>query len=616
MQTRMSQSPHNSCVTPDPTPRLITARLPLEGGSGTQVQAGVQVHQSHDGAVSAYLVGLPYFLDPWLDADHLATRWREDRARVLDTLDGTFHLLVLDGDGFHLVNDKVSAATWFWCVRNGVVHASNGFKALIRAADVPLRFDYRAFRHQLQTKAGLFDMSVIQGVRKLRKGHILGRDLEPRQYYDPATHIVPGSTPEDYFAHLDHYISQVLRQRRVATLCSAGFDSMMQATLLSRGLEQFDVYTAVTDIYSEHRRAQRFLRLLPKQNFRVQTFGYSMAPGSPAYAPRRLHTHASTYLACVDDLIMSKDHLTFADILTQMRKEGVEVLVTGYYGDSVRRAVPIHLMYYLNLHLDALATPRVRELFADSDEQVAACYPRCEDELWQRLTHAQWAYTPAMFLNLGIACVALPACTARALALSRGIDRDKLPGRGGVNFYRDYVKQQVPGVRFLPYDTGLGAIMPFEQDWISQVLDPVAVAEELKASGVFDPQFVDFMVEHYGRSGSAHSSSQNFLHLWAWYCMISDRPSAFEASLTPLRRNDPYFQPVGPRRTLALAWRRLANRATATAFQWRHIRWAGAGNPDGRHPINRVRNQLKLAGHIFKHQGMGGLWREYGPGLK
>jgi hypothetical protein len=96
-----------------PEDRVILARLPLNPAMQANVVAGPQVEVSIAGDIKAYLWGEPYFRNPWLNTTNIADRWIESPDRVLETIDGSFLLLIIEPAGFRLINDKLSALTWY-----------------------------------------------------------------------------------------------------------------------------------------------------------------------------------------------------------------------------------------------------------------------------------------------------------------------------------------------------------------------------------------------------------------------------------------------------------------------------------------------------------------------
>ena len=577
-----------SSSAPSTAERLIVARLPLQPGKPAQVNAGKQVHQSQAKTTRAYLYGVPCFLDPWLDTTNVATRWRENRQRVLDSLDGVFLLLVVENDNFYLVNDKVSQVTWFWTKKDDQVYASNSLVALMDAAQLPLRFDYRAYRHHIYTRGHHFDMCVVQDVGKMLKGHYVDRSLNEHRYYRLEDNFRHGATPADYFDHVRDVIRQTLMGKKVAVLSSNGFDSRTDCILASQCLDQFEVFTIKADAFSEHRQTRQFLKSLPKQNYKFRVAGHSMSSGSPRYTIRNLYEHAPTFLSCFDDLTENKEHVVFADILATLAKEGFDAIVTGCMGGDVRKLLPMVTIYDRPTDLDQAGTSSKHEFFRDEHDvmkqRYTADFPDAGllDPMREFAGDGQQNYTAPMLLHHGVLHVPLPICTARAHELYRGIDRTSVPGRGGINFFREFIQEQTPKAPPIPFDNGIAFHQPFENsNWLPQVLDIDFVHNSLLESGVFDQEFLELMRDSYGQQRSPYySGSMSYLNLWAWYCVVTDQPDAYMRSLEPLRTHDPYLQPPGLSRTLQVTAAQLRYAMGLALFHT--LRW-----DDPRHFVNR-----------------------------
>ena len=575
--------------------RLITARLSLAGPSQPEVDAGKEVHRSQAGAVTAYLYGFPFFQSDWLNTNNLAQRWSEDRDRVLNELDGMFLLLVVTENDFFLVNDRISPLTWYWVRRGDFCYASNSLQHLLAKSQTPLDFDYESFRHLIHTCADHFDRSVVKGVSKLLKGHYISRGLQPVHYFWLPDHVIEGSTPDDYFDHLRVFIRETMAHKKVAVLSSNGFDSRMACVLLSQCLDHFDVFTIRSDVYSEHHRLREFLDHLPRQNFGFRVFGHSMVPSSPHYTARRLWTQRSLYLDCVDDLTINKQHMLFADVFATLIDEGYEVLVNGCHGGDVRTVVPIQVVFQRPAGLEAMGTPRTRELFAVSDNELTQQYlehhpdPQILEKRREQLSDGQMSCFAPLLLNHGLVQVPLPICSARALQLYRGIDRTKIPGRGGVNFYREFIAQQVPNAPPIPYDTGIGLSVPGEtKGWIQCSIDLDFAHQAMSQSGLFDESFLVLMRDELGKQHPPYTGQSSYLNLWAWFTTITDQRPLFEESLQPLQRSDPYLHPAGPVRTIRIILRR--------AFDQSRLWVALAlGVKDHRHVLNRWRKAGSIA---------------------
>lgn len=571
--------------------RLIFARLPLQPGLTPHVDAGADFRRSEHDGVTAWLWGLPYFRDPALRTGSLARHWRQSPQRVLGGLDGAFLLLVLHPGGFTLVNDQVSPLTWYCHRRGGYLEVSNSLHHLMRTAPLPLAMDYHAYRHQIYTRNHHFNFCVQRGVGKLLKGHLLEPGLTPRCYYQLQPRIERGTTPADYFDHLRHYIRSTLCGRRVAILASNGYDSRMNCILLSECLDHFDIYTFRSDVYSEHRHARRFLRCLPRQNFTIHEVGHSMARGSPWYTPRRLAMHTDLFLDCFDDLTENKEHMLFLDPLTAMVERGCEVLITGCMGGDVRRVNPIHLIEDRPTDMDTAGTARTRELFGISDQDLYEFYqPHREDAAWlddhrERYGDGQMNYVQPLLLNRGIAAVALPMATARSMEIYRGIDRTKLPGRGGVNFYREFIAASVPEAEPISFDTGIAIHVPLEMEpWLPRTVD-LDLACRAMCEGGIDEQVLALLRNTYGIQSPSYHGTQAFLNLWAWFAATMNQRELFAASLEPLRRHDPYWH--------GQTWRAAALRGwDAARARWHATRHLG----DTRHPLNRWGKMIRRAG--------------------
>ncbi len=579
---------HSIPGSPDRQDRLILAKLPLTEGQPAQVHAGNDIHHSRHGDTQAYLFGLPYFTDPWLNTANVASRWAQDRDRVLETVDGTYLLLVVEPGNFYLVNDKVSPLTWYWTRRDDAVHASNSLTHLTQSLSLPIDFDYESYRHMLHTRNHHFDRSLLKGVSKLLKGHLLSRQCVATRYYDFPPRIKAGSTPGDYFDHIRDYTRQTLAGKKVALLASNGYDSRLNAVILSQCLDRFDIFTFKSDVYSEHSGARQFFSKLPRQNYNLRTPGYSMAPGSPHYAPRWLGRHPGLFLDCFDDLSENKEHLLFLEVFAQLAREGFDAVVTGCMGGDVRRVHPLYLVAHRDSDLDLAGTPQTKRLFGISDKQIDDHYRQMEadpeslENQRELFGDGQMNYTAPLLINRGICQVALPLCTARSMEIYRGIDRAKLPGRGGINFFREFIAQEVPGSKPVPFDTGIALHVPFEKDsWLADTVDIDTAHRTMLESGLFDPDFLKLMRDTYGQQRQPYySGACSYLNLWAWFAVITNQPDRFAQSLSPLTQHDPYLQPKGVRRGFQIFWQRLV-------YAFCLLPYRAGGWRDHRHPINR-----------------------------
>lgn len=565
---------------------VLTAgiRLPGDNAVDATVTAGASIAHSTADGVDAWLLGLPFFTDPWLNAANFAQRWSEDQPRVLDTIDGTFLLLVVTRDNFFLVNDKVSPLTWHWTPRGDRVIASSNLIGLRDAANLPLDVDYETLRRQIFTRSQFFDRCILKGVRKIRKGFLVDRAQTERQYYDLVANIRHGSTPADYFAHLDDFVQQTMTGRKVATLASAGFDSRINCLMLNRHLDEVDVFTYRSDLYSEHRKAKQFLSCLPRQRYRLHTLGHSMLPGSPHYTPRTVYRHRDTYLECFDDLTMNKEHFIFVEALDAMRRNGTQVLVNGVSGDSVRRLRPLTLFWPTKDTLDDDSPPAVRELWGPPLGELEQQYTHTgnaerSDALRLSVGSGQFNYGSPLLANLGIVAVSLPICTARALELYRGIDRSELSGKRQCNLFSDYLDAHVPKARPVPPDTGIALGVPGEaRQWIAQTIDLDAACDAMIDEGGLNADAIRLLRDTLGRQRNAGYSRPAFFNLWSWYCRFTGASQRFEASFAPLLASDAYLQEG---RALNRSRARLA---AAARRSWAHV----TGVRDHRHIAHRA----------------------------
>lgn len=575
--------------------RVITARLGCAAGSPSTVSAGAGVQVTQADGVRTWIVGMPYATDPWLRLDALASCWGQDRSRVLRNLDGTFLLLAIDGDGFHLINDKVSPLTWYWCRQGDEVIASTSLRQWLRAARVPLSIDYRALRHHLYTRSHHFDCCVAAGAAKLLKGQCLGSDGQPRFYYRLPDHIRTAATPDDFFDALRGFVRATLAGRKVAVLASNGFDSRMNILLLTECLDHLDICTLRSDAYSEHRMLEAFLDTIPRRNWRLRHFDYSMAPSSPHYAPRRLHEHADFFLDCFDDLTENKEHLIFAPVLRQLVSEGFDAIITGCMGGDVRRVIPIHVVNHRPDTLDPLGTPRTRELFGVTRTQLHDEYTRTERETpdvpRERTGDGQMNYAWPLYARHGLLHIALPICTAQSMEIYRGIDRLTLPGHGGVNFFREFIQRHAPRAPEIRFDTGIALNAPEEtRPWIAGTIDLDYVDGVMRQSGVIDGEVLTLLRETYGRQTPPQDAAQSYLNLWAWFATVNDRRDWFAESLRRMRASDPYLWSPGTARTLTVARRRMVDALALHTF--RLLDWR-----DNRHPMHRA---AKAARQTFR----------------
>lgn len=573
--------------------RLILAKLPLNAAGSAAVTAGPQIDVSAAGVVTAYLWGEPYFRDAWLNRSNLAQRWNQDSKRVLDTIDGTFMLLIVEPDGFRLINDKVSALTWY-CARQGsYLYASNSFGHVMDAADVPFKFNYHAYRHYIYTRSHHYDMSLVDGVFKLLKGHTLDHTLKQRQYYDLRDSFESDITPEMYFDHLGEIMMQTMQSKQVGILASNGYDSRVLCLLLSQHLEHFHVFTYAADTYSETPHLKHFLQQLPKQNYTLHTLRHSMAKGSPHYTPRKLARHAELFLDCFMDLSGNKEHLLYIDALDRMVDMGIDHVVTGCMAGDVRRIIPLYLMELRESDIEDIASPQLLQKFGISNDQLEMLYHGLrEDDPWVDDKHylfgdAQTNYTHPLMLHHGLTQNSLTVYTARALELYRGIDRSKLPGRGGVNMWRDYIDRYMPGAKSVPFDTGITMDVPLEHDpWIADTIDIDYACEQMRQADVFDDEFIDLMRDTYGVQRKPYDATQTFLNLWAWFTNITGQRGKFMESLQRMRQTDPYLKPRGINRSFAIARLRILDRL--------RIAWdALCALGDRKHPLFRLRAWCK-----------------------
>lgn len=569
--------------------RVVTVRwrVPRAGETIAQVEVhAVGADVSVDGDIAVYTLGLPYFGDASLSVSNLAAAWRSDPRGVLGAIDGTFLMLVVTPEGPAIINDPASPLTWHWTRRGDEFVASTSLRELVRAAGIPIAPDYAALARHYITRDTHFDCSPIKGARKLLKGQWLDPSLDPRFYYRVAQNIRPGTTPDDLFTHFEDFCRHTFRNRKVAMLGSNGHDSRLNALILSRALDHFDIFTFTSDIYSEHRMAEAYYRCLPRQNFTVRRVPYSMSPGSPHYAVRRLATHTDVFLDCFDDLTENKEQMIFLDVFRTLVREGYEVVVTGCVGGDVRRVLTPHMINFRPNDFHRTAPPRVRQMLGETDEEAEAGYEKIlandPDSVREILSDGQMNYTGPLYFNHGLLQVALPVATGRSVAIMRGIDRTKLPGRGGVNIFRDHVERHVPGARPVPFDTGIALHAPGElRCWLPEVLDMDLIDRRVREAGHFDPEFWSHLRNTHGIQRDPYRSSQSYLNTWAWYANLIGKREWFVESLDRLRQTDPALT-GGPR---SLAW--LRRRGTHhVAILSRKV----FGVHDPRHPLQRAAN--------------------------
>jgi len=307
----------------------------------------------------------------------------------------------------------------------------------MQQAKVDLDFNYHAYRHYIYTRSHHYDLSLVDGVFKILKGHYLDQTFKQQQYYDLCANFESNTTPQMYFDHLGEIITQTMRDKQVGILASNGFDSRLLCLLLSQHLDHFHVFTYGSDTYSESSRLQRFLKKLPRQNYTLHKFRHSMAKSSPHFTPRKLIEHSDLFLDCFMDLSGNKEHLLYIDAFAKMIDLGIDHVVTGCMAGDVRRIIPLYLMELRKSDLESIASPHMQRLFDVTNDQLEQLYHSGrDDDAWVDGKHyhfgdAQTNYPHPLMLNYGLVQNSLTVYTARALELYRGINRDKLPGRGG-----------------------------------------------------------------------------------------------------------------------------------------------------------------------------------------
>ncbi len=564
------------------SPRGISVCIDPAHPADARAECGRDVAISRHGPVTAYLTGLPHFLEPGITTDDIARLWHDNPQHARETIDGAYLLLVIEPDNFHIVNDRVSPLTWHWLARDGKVYADTSLVRLLQASGQPIELDYKAIRYNLFTRGHHFDLCCAKGANRMRKAHYLDKALTPTRYYDFTQHFVQGATTEDYFEHLRDYLRRTMRGRKLAVLGSNGHDSRMIYTLLSEEADHFDAFTMRCDRYPEHEMARRFLKAMPRQNHELHVMHHSMVPSSPAYSPRRLARYTDLFLDMFDELTVNKEHFLFLEVLSHMKEGGYDALFTGAWGGNVRTINPVECVFPRDEPYEAVGTDETRRLFGVSDAHLLKEFTESKrnaailDPRYERLGNGHLNYAQTLWEATGAMFIPLPMPTVRSMEIYRGIDRTKLPGVGGVNFYREFVAGLVPDAEPIPYDNGIAYAVPGERErWIAHCFDLAFVRRTMQETGIWHPDVLDMIMNHFARQRPPFRDAQDFLNLWAWTTVLTDRREAFHRSLQPMREHDAYLVANGHGALLRnLHWRfdqsRIATASLARVGDWRH----------------------------------------------
>jgi hypothetical protein len=173
------------------------------------------------------------------------------------------------------------------------------------------------------------------------------------------------------------------------------------------------------------------------------------------------------------------------------------------------------------------------------------------------------------------------------MEIYRGIDRTKLPGTGGVNFYREFIAQNVPTAAPIPYNTGIAHTVPGEEGpWLQRCFDLPFVRQTMEQTGIWHPDVLDMIMNHFALQRPPFEDAQTFLNLWAWTVVLTDQRDAFHRSIEPMYAYDAYLARNGHGALLReLHWRFDQSRAVAGTL-------ARVG--DWRHPLRRTLHGIHL----------------------
>jgi asparagine synthase (glutamine-hydrolysing) len=179
------------------------------------------------------------------DTEIIAHLYEQYGERCVEKMRGMFAFAVWDSrrKSLLLARDRIGVKPLFYTVSGGRLAFGSELKVLLQLPDVERRLNWESVNHLFTTMCTPASESIVEGVHKLKPGHILtasGRDgIRIREYWDVVFDPDYGK-PEQYFIErLRDLLEQSVRLRMVSDVplgafLSGGIDSSAVVATMSR----------------------------------------------------------------------------------------------------------------------------------------------------------------------------------------------------------------------------------------------------------------------------------------------------------------------------------------------------------------------------------------------
>jgi asparagine synthase (glutamine-hydrolysing) len=198
------------------------------------------------------------------DTEVILESWKEWGEKSVERLNGMFTFAIYDKKQkkITIARDRAGEKPLFYMNYNNKLLFSSELKGLIVSKEIDASLNYDSMNSYLSMGFVPGDKSILQGVNKLKPGHLLTYDctkslMTIKQYWSPPTPIIGKTDERELVYELDGLLElsvhrQMLADVPVGVLLSGGVDSSLITAMAARSMNQVKTFTASFPGYKKY----------------------------------------------------------------------------------------------------------------------------------------------------------------------------------------------------------------------------------------------------------------------------------------------------------------------------------------------------------------------------